>query len=676
MLEVKNLKASIAGKEILTGLNLSVNAGEVHAIMGPNGSGKSTLAQVIAGHADYEVTGGTVEFLGKDLLDLEPEERAREGIFLGFQYPVEIPGVNNAYLLKAAVNAKRKHHGMDEIDAFEFLKLAREKMAMLDMDPVFLNRGVNEGFSGGEKKRNEILQMAMLEPNLAILDETDSGLDIDALKAVANGVNSLRDPDRAIVLVTHYQRLLDYIEPDYVHVLSRGRIIRSGDKSLALELEDRGYEWVRGGRERMSATAIDQAMLLAAVEAMPGDELADARRAAAIRFASLGFPTVGQEDWKYTSLSGAAKLGNEWLDAFVANGEPDVCSKTDDLVASVQDTIDAYWIVLRDGYVDTKLPEIDGVSFSRIAGEGHRLLESADAMSAFNAALLRDGLLIVAKPNAVPDKPIGILAIDNPANVMTQTRVIIDAAEHSHLRIVECSLSMEAGRQFTNSIFEANLADGARLDHVRIQNRDVNHVGVNKVSTKLKRSASFSHNSFDLGGALTRNDVSADIAGEGATVNLNGLYLAAGDQHIDNHTSIVHGVGPSTSKEEYRGILSGKSRCVFNGKVIVSPGADGTDSRQSNHNLLLSERAEIDTKPELEIYADDVKCAHGATVGQLDETALFYLRSRGLALDHARRIITRAFAAGTLSTLAVAECHDYLAEVLDQRLANLIDEKQ
>mgnify|MGYP003572177912 CR=1 FL=1 len=244
MLEVKNLKASIGGKEILTGLNLSVKAGEVHAIMGPNGSGKSTLAQVIAGHADYEVTSGTVEFLGKDLLDLDPEERAREGIFLGFQYPVEIPGVNNAYLLKAAVNAKRKHHGMDEIDAFEFLKLAREKMAMLSMDPVFLNRGVNEGFSGGEKKRNEILQMAMLEPSLAILDETDSGLDIDALKAVANGVNSLRDPERAIVLVTHYQRLLDYIEPDYVHVLSGGQIIRSGDKSLALELEDRGYEWV------------------------------------------------------------------------------------------------------------------------------------------------------------------------------------------------------------------------------------------------------------------------------------------------------------------------------------------------------------------------------------------------------------------------------------------------
>ena len=245
MLEIKDLQVEINGTSILKGLNLSVSAGEVHAIMGPNGSGKSTLAQVIAGHEDYAVTGGSVTYKGKDLLELEPEERAREGIFLGFQYPVEIPGVNNAYLLKAALNAKRKHHGQSEVDAFEFLKLAKEKMAMLGMDPKFLNRGVNEGFSGGEKKRNEILQMAMLEPDLAILDETDSGLDIDALKAVAEGVNALRSPDRAIVLVTHYQRLLDYVEPDVVHVLYGGRILRSGDKSLALELEDKGYDWVK-----------------------------------------------------------------------------------------------------------------------------------------------------------------------------------------------------------------------------------------------------------------------------------------------------------------------------------------------------------------------------------------------------------------------------------------------
>jgi Fe-S cluster assembly ATP-binding protein len=245
MLSIRDLHARIGARNILKGVNLEVRPGEVHAIMGPNGSGKSTLASVLAGRAGYEVTQGTVEYLGQDLLAMEPEERARAGVFLAFQYPVEIPGVNNAYLLKAALNAVRRHRGEPELDAFDFLGLIRDKMKLMQMDESFLSRGVNEGFSGGEKKRNEILQMAVLEPKLALLDETDSGLDIDALRVVANGVNSLRGPDRAIVLVTHYQRLLDYIEPDVVHVLSDGRILRSGDKGLALELEKRGYDWVR-----------------------------------------------------------------------------------------------------------------------------------------------------------------------------------------------------------------------------------------------------------------------------------------------------------------------------------------------------------------------------------------------------------------------------------------------
>ena len=247
MLKIVNLSARVAGKTILNGIDLTVNAGEVHAIMGPNGSGKSTLAQVLAGREDYEVTGGSVHFEDRDLLAMAPEERARAGLFLGFQYPVEIPGVNNVYLLKAALNAKRKAAGEPEVDAYEFLALIKQKMKFMDMSESFLTRGVNEGFSGGEKKRNEILQMLVLEPKLAILDETDSGLDIDALKVVAKGINSLRDPSRAIVLVTHYQRLLDYIVPDHVHVLSGGRILKSGDRSLALELENRGYDWVQGG---------------------------------------------------------------------------------------------------------------------------------------------------------------------------------------------------------------------------------------------------------------------------------------------------------------------------------------------------------------------------------------------------------------------------------------------
>ena len=245
MLTIKDLHVRVDGQDILRGLDLTVNAGEVHAIMGPNGSGKSTLAQMLAGRADYEVTQGSVEYQGRNLLELAPEERAREGVFLAFQYPVEIPGVNNVYLLKAALNALRRHRGEPEVDAFEFLALIKDKMRLMQMDESFLKRGVNEGFSGGEKKRNEILQMSVLEPKLAILDETDSGLDIDALKVVAAGINALRSPVRAIVLVTHSQRLLDYVEPDLVHVLSEGRILRSGDKSLALALEERGYDWVR-----------------------------------------------------------------------------------------------------------------------------------------------------------------------------------------------------------------------------------------------------------------------------------------------------------------------------------------------------------------------------------------------------------------------------------------------
>ena len=248
MLKITDLTVRVAGKDILKGVNLEVRAGEVHAIMGPNGSGKSTLAQVLAGREDYEVTCGSVTFDGRDLLALPAEERARAGLFLGFQYPVEIPGVNNVYLLKAALNAKRKAAGEPEVDAYEFLTLIRQKMKLMQMSESFLTRGVNEGFSGGEKKRNEVLQMLVLEPRLAILDETDSGLDIDALKVVSAGVNTLRDSKRAIVLVTHYQRLLEYIVPDRVHVLSGGRILKSGDRTLAQELERRGYDWVPGAQ--------------------------------------------------------------------------------------------------------------------------------------------------------------------------------------------------------------------------------------------------------------------------------------------------------------------------------------------------------------------------------------------------------------------------------------------
>lgn len=252
MLTISNLCASVEDKEILKGVNLQINAGEVHAIMGPNGSGKSTLASILAGKSDYEITDGSVDFDGKDLLELDPEERAAEGLFLAFQYPVEIPGVTNTYFLRSAVNSIRKYHGQDDISAKEFMALVKEKAALMELDTAMLSRSVNEGFSGGEKKRNEIFQMAVLDPKLSVLDETDSGLDIDALKVVANGVNTLRSPERATLVITHYQRLLDYIVPDFVHVLVDGRIVKSGGKELALELEEKGYDFIK---EELAAKA-------------------------------------------------------------------------------------------------------------------------------------------------------------------------------------------------------------------------------------------------------------------------------------------------------------------------------------------------------------------------------------------------------------------------------------
>jgi Fe-S cluster assembly ATP-binding protein len=254
LLEIKNLHASVEGHEILKGINLTVNPGEVHSIMGPNGSGKSTLAQVLAGRDAYEVTEGQVLYRGKDLLEMDPDQRACEGVFLAFQYPVEIPGVSTNYFLRAAINAVRKHRGEDEIDAYDFLELVKERAALVNMDPRLLNRSLNEGFSGGEKKRAEVLQMSLLKPAMAILDETDSGLDIDALRIVADGVNRLRTPQRGFILVTHYQRLLSYIVPDYVHVLVDGRIIKSGGKELALELEEKGYAWVEDAAEEAASS--------------------------------------------------------------------------------------------------------------------------------------------------------------------------------------------------------------------------------------------------------------------------------------------------------------------------------------------------------------------------------------------------------------------------------------
>ena len=423
----------------------------------------------------------------------------------------------------------------------------------------------------------------------------------------------------------------------------------------------------------MKVTPLDPALLKSVVESLPDDRLADVRRRAADRFGSMGFPTIGQEDWKYTNLADVVELTKDWLGG--ASSElPTARTVANGIETSVFDSIDASWIVIRDGFVDWDFTAPDGVSVESLAANAFGDLDSSDALSVFNAALLRDGLRIVVEESAAPERPVGILYVDDPTIALTQTRVIVEAAANARLQLIEYSVTSTGGRQFTNAVTELNLAPGSQIDHVRIQARGRDQSGVNRVKASLARNASYHHNSFDLGGSLTRNDVIANIGGEGAHASLNGLYLASGDQHIDNHTTIAHKVGPATSTEEYRGILGGHAQCVFNGKVIVSEGADGTDSSQSNHNLLLSDRAEIDTKPELEIYADDVKCAHGATVGQLDNSALFYLRSRGLDAEQARQVLTRAFAAGTLAELAIDACHDRIATLLDRRLEALVGE--
>jgi Fe-S cluster assembly protein SufD len=406
----------------------------------------------------------------------------------------------------------------------------------------------------------------------------------------------------------------------------------------------------------MSAIALQQDLLEAAVTALPPDELSAVREAAVDRFIAIGFPTTKHEDWKYTNLSDAAELSNTWLQSKAESRAQPVTVDT-----RITEQVDAHWITIANGMVDpASLRELDalkhrGITVTRLAdGVDEGSITDDDPMSAFNAALL---------------------LIDDGSVAVSQVRILVEIGARATLRVIECALSAGTDRQFANSVTQAVLGDEAELSFVRLQQRQKNHLSVNRFSAKLERDAVLNYNNFDLGGELARNDIVADIVAAGASVNLRGLYLAAGDQHIDNHTRVDHRVGPATSSEEYRGILNGRARCVFNGKAIVHEGADGTDADQSNHNLLLSDKAEIDTKPELEIYADDVKCSHGATVGQLDKTALFYLRSRGLDKDEATQVLTRAFASAILGKLAIGECHEYLAAAMDKQLDDLIDEK-
>jgi Fe-S cluster assembly protein SufD len=432
----------------------------------------------------------------------------------------------------------------------------------------------------------------------------------------------------------------------------------------------------------MSNSAIDTGLLERAVGRLPGDALTALRNEALARFSQSGFPTTRDEDWRYTNLAPAIEVSNLWLRDAGATEAP-VSNAAEEYAADIAAQIDAYWIVVANGVVLE-------ASLARLAAQGLRGLDacsiagsnlmqpawsvSADEpMTRFNTALLRDVLRITIRAGHDLDKPVGLLIFDDASSgpALSQTRVIIETEPGSRAEVVEYHASAGPNSQFANVVVELALERNAAVDYVRIQNRDPLHFQVGKLMTRLHRDSRLRHTAFDLGGALIRNDIAVDIVESGASVELYGLYLASGQQHIDNHTRVDHRVGPATSTEEYRGILSDRSRCVFNGKAIVHKGADGTDARQANHNLLLSDKAEIDTKPELEIYADDVKCSHGATIGQLDKSALFYLRSRGLDRDQAAEVLTRAFAATVAAKSAVAAAHVHTQALIDRRLQTL-----
>lgn len=432
----------------------------------------------------------------------------------------------------------------------------------------------------------------------------------------------------------------------------------------------------------MTSTEINQDLFAAVVAGLPVGHLSALRNDAAKIFSTTGFPTGRDEDWKYTNLAGAADLSNEWLAALTQQSTSSKrSSKLTDAQLAPTESINADWIIVHNGVVDTAaLGQLDlptGISISLIAEDSDQLTLATDTpMSSFNAALLIDGLRVRVARNVSVEKPLGFLMLDDDISQVTQLRVVFEVGDNAAVRVVECACSTGVGPRFTNSVTQLELGAGAQVNFVRLQNHALDRLSTNRLVAKIGKDATFEHNNFDFGGDLTRNDITAIIEGPGASVNLSGLYLASGNQHIDNHTRVEHRVGPAVSHEEYRGILNGKSRCVFNGQAIVFAGADGTDANQANHNLLLSDQAEIDTKPELEIYADDVKCSHGATVGQLDEAALFYLRSRGLDTTEARHLLTQAFAANILDSLAIDEVRDHLKFQLDERLASLLSDER
>ena len=694
LLEIKNLHVEIDGKKILNGLDLTVNAGEVHAIMGPNGSGKSTLAYVLSGKADYTVTGGEILFDGKSVLEMAPDERAAAGFFLAFQYPIEIPGVATMTFLRTALNAQRKKRGEAELTTPEFLKRVKEGAAKLSINPDMLRRAVNVGFSGGEKKRNEILQMALLEPRIAVLDETDSGLDIDALKIVADGVNNLRSGKRGFVVITHYQRLLNYIVPDIVHVLSKGRIVKTGGKELAQQLEEDRLRRIPGrsrcGRIRKSSAMAELTLMKNAAEQqlaaewqaarsrLPG--AAPLREAAFAQFARTGLPHRRVEEWKYTDLRALMR------DAKPLAAPPDEAAKAraKDAGRTVGDGQFRRLVFVDGAFVrelsDLAAPEA-GLTISSMAealAKGDKavterlgkVVPTDDVAVALNIAFMSDGAVIRIAAGASVERPIQLVFAasgDKPAALFTRSLVVVEKG--ARVMLVE-SHEGAAGRDYqVNTALELSVADGAHVDHIKITAEGGKALHVSSLMADIGAHARFNSFAFTTGGAVVRNQLFLRFGGEGILANIRGATLLRGRQHADVTLFADHALPNCQSREVFKTVLDGESRGIFQGKILVRPHAQKTDAKMASHALLLSEDAEADNKPELEIYADDVQCGHGATAGALDDDLLFYLRARGIPPKEAEALLIQAFIGEAVEGIEHAGLREALNEAAGRWLA-------
>jgi FeS assembly ATPase SufC/FeS assembly protein SufD len=667
MLEIKNLAVSKDGKMILKGLNLSMQPGHIHAIMGPNGAGKSTLAKVLAGDPSYAVEQGDILFNGVSILELEPEERAHKGIFMGFQYPVEIPGITNVQFLLAALNAKKKALGQNLLSEEVFNKLLEEKMIAAQIKKEFTERNINEGFSGGEKKRNEILQMSILDPLLAILDETDSGLDIDAMKIVAKGVNDFMRPDKALLLITHYQRLLDYIKPDHVHVLIDGKIVHSGDFSLALELESRGYDWLS-----------EKEVLDLFGSLLKTSEVSTWQAQAWKKLQSIGLPEKKEEAFQYVSLR---KLYESLLTEKASSEKPFEF----DLASLILPESQNSYVVFKDGSFCSELSKLPSSlivlpleealksSYATFLKHHMNLLleQEKDPWALLNSALCKQGIFVYVPAKTQLKSPIQVLHVQtDPSGLYCGPRVHLFLGAHAEVQMVSSFYSGPNSKTLCNDYLDVSLEEKASFSHVLSNENQSSCWGFSSFRASLKKDSKLSSCMVTFGSPGFRRDYFISLLGERAEAELKGL-TAIGD-HAEGHVHIhmEHAAPGCRSHQFFKNVLADHSRSSFTGKIYVRRIAQKTEAYQLNQNLLLSDFATANTKPNLEIFADDVKASHGATVSQLDEEQIFYLRTRGVPLLQAKSLLAVGFCRQVLDEIKVASLRHKLSEVCQQFLLN------